>query len=191
MNKYSTFALGLVLGIAVTYFYKTSKESPRSVANNEEVSTVSPRHELVNNIESSAISPKPESVKDTEPQFEQKTLNSEIRTKFVRRAEDTPQAETASAKVERNPSKIEVTLSETDVVILEGQWSDLPRQAEVTREARGWRIKKVQSNTVLFNAGLREGNLITNEFLQQLAQEEGDAKLAKRVAYILNYITVR
>lgn len=92
--------------------------------------------------------------------------------------------------VERSRQMLEITLSEELVTLLEREWNDLPLQAEAAREPRGWRLVRIQPDSHLFRSGLRDGDLITTEFLDRLrAAQNGGAGLALRVEHILNRIT--
>lgn len=174
MNKFFVFISGVVVGIAASFLMKPNAITPKIVHISPEDAQV---EKPIQNLEMRTTL---KNSKQTKMQFE--TLDLSNKNVVLN---------SQTGAIEKKTSKIEITLGETDVAQLESQWTDLPHQAEVRREVRGWRVTMLQSNTVLFNSGLREGNLITHDFLHTLAETENDANLAKRVANILNHISIR
>ncbi|NJL24485.1 MAG: hypothetical protein HC902_04500 [Calothrix sp. SM1_5_4] len=93
---------------------------------------------------------------------------------------------------ELKPAKtvIQVSVSEDIIQKLENNWSDLPNSAEARKEARGWRIVRLGSASPLSLTGLREGDLVTADFLADLSQQGQDGvNLALRMEQILNRIS--
>lgn len=86
------------------------------------------------------------------------------------------------------PRRVIVSLSESAVTEMESDWNELPHQIEASREARGWRIKHLMPNSILYHAGFRRGDLITGEFLENLKNGSG-VDLAHRVENILNRVS--
>lgn len=101
------------------------------------------------------------------------------------KVKETPPAEN---KVQRSVAqRVSLDLTEETVQKMEDIWNDLPLLAEARRESRGWRMTRIQENSIFFKAGFRAGDLITDEFLKQL--QIGQETLAFRTQQILNRIT--
>ena len=88
---------------------------------------------------------------------------------------------------ESQKQTVSINLTESAIVQMEDNWNDLPQQAEAKREIRGWRMTKITADSSFYKVGLREGDLITEEFLDRL--RNSDARLVTRMEQILNRIT--
>ncbi len=100
--------------------------------------------------------------------------------------EPTPQANVSP----KPTTTVSIDLSESNIQNMEHAWRDLPEQAEAKREDRGWRLTRVTPDSSFHQAGLRSGDLITTDFLSQMASHNsGGRVLALRFESILNRIT--
>lgn len=95
------------------------------------------------------------------------------------------------AKTVQLPKKqvLKIDLSERTINEMEYDWSSLSAQAEAVREIRGWRFTRVNADSPFYRAGLRTGDLITEDFLNALRGQDTAANLAYRIELILNRIT--
>jgi hypothetical protein len=97
----------------------------------------------------------------------------------------------SEAEVKKIPKKRQFyfSLSKEEVEVMEQSWSDLPRQVKMSAGATGWRVSWIAPNSLFSQAGLREGDLIRRDSLEQIAQAQDDEMLADRVGSILNWVS--
>jgi hypothetical protein len=118
---------------------------------------------------------------------------------FLPPAESRPKPEprgTANQNIKQKPVThlqrrvFKLDLSERVIDEMEYNWNSLTAQAEAAREMRGWRFTRVNSDSSFYRAGLRTGDLITEDFLTVLRSQDTTAHhLAYRIELILNHIT--
>jgi len=100
----------------------------------------------------------------------------------------TPTVPNTPLPVSQKPKQtLSINLTESVIAQMENNWNDLPLQAEAKRETRGWRMTKITADSGFYKAGLREGDLITEEFLDIM--RNSNAQLVVRMEQILNRIT--
>jgi hypothetical protein len=97
---------------------------------------------------------------------------------------------TAVSPVQKNiPKKhfVDLTFSESLIAQMEYDWNILPLQAEAKREERGWRFVRVNEGTPFAQAGLRPGDLVTTEFLDNL--RNSNSQLVLRLEHVFNKVS--
>lgn len=86
--------------------------------------------------------------------------------------------------------KLNISISDELISDLEEQWNDLPNQVRLQREARGYRVIFLQKGSSFSRTGLRQGDLITRESLEELlSSENGDQELTARVVRIFGHVS--
>lgn len=182
MKATPAFFSGLIIGIISCYLAMRTKPVP---------SPALPAPEPVSQVRPSIVPPPIEqkmelhnSLKVTNTEVKKPPTNTQPAEQALELRKDLQPQRPLQRK-----SNLSISLSEEDVSALEQQWNDLPRQAEAILEARGWRIKRLQPDSLLATSGLQEGDLVTSASLQAYAQSQGNDQLAIRVANILNHIS--
>jgi len=165
MNTLSRFAIGFAAGLLAYHFFLTTPNSPPAPAApqvHRETAEAKPTHAA-------------------QVKVAPRKIESNIPAQTAQPPERAPAA---------TPKKM-VALSLTEDVIrnIEEQWNDLPQLAEAVRELRGWRIVRVETGSVFAKTGLKQGDLVTTEFLENLRTSHNQATLALRVEQVLNRIT--
>jgi hypothetical protein len=175
------FASGLIVGIMICYLVTKSSSIRHSASEPVKAALAPPPLEPAENaVGSAAIVVEKRQLPEILP-----TTSAAIR---VRGPASVPMDANARAIAQPKPSLTHVTLTEETVTEMELQWNDLPLQAEVSRDRRGWRMLKITPGSLLASTGLREGDLVTKESLNILTGQT-DQDLANRVAEILNHMT--
>lgn len=184
MNKNSTL-IGILIGFALCYYF--FKPAPEKKA----------KTEVVEQAEVDTAEAAPIKIKRKNKINADHTPRRKIAKAFTTATEEpsiTPPLDTVIQKtiaVKKPPQKRtgEVTLSEQTVINLESQLSYLDEQSLMTQEERGWRVKLLTPNSILAQAGLHVGDLITYDSLQALNQTNASLNLAYRMETVLNHIS--
>jgi type II secretory pathway component PulC len=87
------------------------------------------------------------------------------------------------------PRKLELTFSEEDVAALESNLLDLPYQIKLIPEEEGLRVSYLAENSAFAKVGLKTGDLIRFEILQDLKNTPGPtSQLSNRLVSVINYV---
>ena len=104
----------------------------------------------------------------------------------------------STSSVSKNPpfefkrvQKVEVGFSSELLSQLEEQWNDLPNQVRLVREERGWRVMALEPASLFARVGLKVGDLITNESVEEMQFNEDTTAFHDRVVDLLDHVTDR
>ena len=173
MKQSRLFIYGLVIGFLSCYFFVKNKTAPEKIVEQKSKPAASQPKLTLSLPTRKIITPEKKMI---EPQT-QHQLQATLETVHTMPAEP----------VKRN-TKIQFSLQ--DIMTMESQWQELQDQILVSREDRGWRVKKLTPNTVFASTGLVEGNLITYDSIRALG-DETNSSLPQRISTILNHVSVQ
>lgn len=191
MNRTTPFVAGLILGVLISsMIFNSSQKNDNQLA-------VTHIKDLEMHIQNSK-----------EEQSRLKAEITEIKAKYAAGFEKDKSTELKEVKkTEKLEDSIEmfarikqpvksrktVNLSYETILDLEKNWDFLPGQIQLTKEQRGWRVKSIQAYSTLSNAGLNQGDLITEKFVKEFSENsdfQSVGQMEKRVMNILNHVTV-
>lgn len=187
MNQNRMFIYGLIVGFLICFFV---------VKNNPVENKISQDDSSSENIVATQPVRKPAAVATAPASLEMHARLKATAPAVTQPAQ--PTAEDRQAEHLENTlleafgqkKKMTIHFSENDVTSMENQWSDLQRQIQVSKEARGWRIKMLAPNTVFASSGLNQGNLITYDSIRNIGDDR-NSNLPTRIATILNHVSVQ